>query len=380
DPDAIFVMRFAGAFNVAAQAKIILANGAKRCNVFWLGGAGVATGAVNIGAGAHVTGIFISHGGACNSGAGVFLGGAQYSTLGAVNSDTAVIYNNPECITSTPLAPNPALGLVKTASIGGTGTGLLGEVITYTYTVTNTGPEALLDVVVTDLMEGLTINGGPIASLGIVVSNSDITGTYTITAADVVACNVTSMATATATAANFVTDISGTANDNDDPTVTTLATPIERWRLENFGSTANSGNGAVASDLGDSDTLDNLLEFAFGTDPNVIDNSLLTVSGGTFTLGTPTMTAGTDTIISSYKAQFVRRIDHAKSGLTYRAQFSSDLINWEDSMETPMVVVEDLVSGYAVVEVPYMILSTGKEGRFFQITVNSTEGPSTPAS
>ena len=188
------------------------------------------------------------------------------------------------------------------------------------------------------------------------------------------------MATATATAANSVTDISGTANDNDDPTVTTLATPIERWRLENFGSTANSGNGAVASDLGDSDALDNLLEFAFGTDPNVIDNSLLTVSGGTFTLGTPTMTAGTDTIISSYKAQFVRRIDHAKAGLTYRAQFSSDLMKWEDSMETPMVVVEDLVSGYAVVEVPYMILSTGKEGRFFQITVDSTEGPSTPAS
>ena len=379
DPDAIFVMRFAGAFDVAAQSKIILANGAKRCNVFWLGGAGVTTGAVNIGAGAHVTGIFISHGGACNSGAGVFLGGAQYSTSGAVNTNTAVIYNDPECITSTPLAPNPALGLVKTASIGGTGIGLLGEVITYTFTVTNTGPEALPNVAVTDPMVGLTIIGSPIASLEIGASNSDVTGTYTITAADVDACNVTN--TATATDANSVTDISGTANDNDDPTVTTLATPVERWRLDNFGSTANSGNGADDSDLGDSDTLVNLLEFAFGTDPNVSDNSLLTLPGGTFTPGNPTTTAGTATTISSYKAQFVRRTDHAKAGLTYTAQFSSDLTNWEDSAATRTVVVADPVTGYEVVEIPYTIfLSTGKKGRFFRITVNSTEGPSTPAS
>jgi hypothetical protein len=240
-PDAMFVMRFAGAFNVGAQAKIILANGAKRCNIFWLGGAGVATGAVNLGAGADLQGIFISHGGACNSGAGVFLGGAQYSTFGAVNTDTGVIYNNPECITSTPLAPNAALGLVKTASIGGTGTGLLGEEITYTFTLTNLGPEALPNVAVTDPMVGLTINGGPIASLEIGVSNSDVTGTYIITAADVAAGSVTN--TATATDANSVTDISGTANDNDDPTVTTLAAAPDGGDAQ-LTITPTSGNTA----------------------------------------------------------------------------------------------------------------------------------------
>ena len=100
DSDAIFVFRFAGAFNIAAASKIILANGARRCNVFWMGGAGVATGALNIGAASELQGTFISHGGACNSGGSVFMAGRQLSTLGAVNTNTGVIYNNPECVTS----------------------------------------------------------------------------------------------------------------------------------------------------------------------------------------------------------------------------------------------------------------------------------------
>jgi hypothetical protein len=106
DPNAIFVLRFAGAFGVAAQSRVILANGAKRCNIYWLGGAGVATGAVDIAAGAQLKGNFISHGGACNSGAGVFLAGRQLSTGGAVNTNTGVIYNNPECVVTTSLDPD----------------------------------------------------------------------------------------------------------------------------------------------------------------------------------------------------------------------------------------------------------------------------------
>lgn len=104
DPDAIFVTRFAGAFNVAAQSKVILVNGAKRCNVFWLGGAGVTTGAVNIGASAHVKGNFLSHGGASNSGASVFLGGRQLSTNGAVNTNAGIVYTKPECVNSRSLS------------------------------------------------------------------------------------------------------------------------------------------------------------------------------------------------------------------------------------------------------------------------------------
>jgi hypothetical protein len=105
NPDAIFVFKFAGALTVAAQAKMILINGARRCNVFWIGGAGVATGAISIGAGATLKGTFLSHGGACGSGADVFLAGRQLSTGGAVNTYSGIIYNNPVCVTSTSLNP-----------------------------------------------------------------------------------------------------------------------------------------------------------------------------------------------------------------------------------------------------------------------------------
>ena len=124
DPNAIFVIRVAGAFNIAAGAKIILANGARRCNVFWIGGAGVATGAVNIGAAAIVKGTFISHGGACNTGGAVFLSGRQFSTLGAINTDTGVVYINPECVTSASLAlPNaPTITTIQPSCTTQTGT------------------------------------------------------------------------------------------------------------------------------------------------------------------------------------------------------------------------------------------------------------------
>jgi len=95
DPNAIFVFKFAGAFNVGALSKTILKNGAHRCNIFWIGGAGVTTGAINIGAASIVKGTFLSHGGACNSGQGVFLEGRQLSTGGAVNTNTGVLYTDP---------------------------------------------------------------------------------------------------------------------------------------------------------------------------------------------------------------------------------------------------------------------------------------------
>jgi hypothetical protein len=103
NPDAVFVFKFAGAFTVAAASKVILTNDAHPCNVFWIGGAGVATGAISIGATAVLKGTFLSHDGACSSGAGVFLEGRQLSTAGAVNTYAGIIFNNPTCVTSNSL-------------------------------------------------------------------------------------------------------------------------------------------------------------------------------------------------------------------------------------------------------------------------------------
>jgi uncharacterized repeat protein (TIGR01451 family) len=83
---------------------------------------------------------------------------------------------------------------VKTAAGG---TGKVGDVITYTFAVTNTGNTTLTNVIVTDPMVGLTITGNPIATLAVGASNSTIKGTYTITQADIDAGKVVNTALAT---------------------------------------------------------------------------------------------------------------------------------------------------------------------------------------
>ncbi|MFT4849236.1 MAG: putative repeat protein (TIGR01451 family) [Sediminicola sp.] len=221
DPDAIFVFKFAGAFSVAAQSKVILINGAKRCNVFWISGAGVATGAMDLGTFTYMKGTLIAHGGACSAGANSSIEGRMLSTGGAIGFSTGVIYNDTLCF-EEPEDLDPDIALVKTASVSGTGT--LGDVITYTFTVENTGDTALTNIVVTDGMEGLTITGSPITSLGVGASSSAISGTYTITQDDIDTGSVTNSALTTAQdpEGNAITDISGTTNDNNTPTVTTL--------------------------------------------------------------------------------------------------------------------------------------------------------------
>jgi len=97
DANAVFVFKFAGAFAVAAQTKVILTNGTNRCNVFWISGAGVAAGASSLGANSAMKGTVIAHGGACNSGVGGFIEGRMLSTAGAVGFSTGVIYNDPLC-------------------------------------------------------------------------------------------------------------------------------------------------------------------------------------------------------------------------------------------------------------------------------------------
>ena len=63
--------------------------------------------------------------------------------------------------------------------------------------------------------------------------------------------------------------ISYTGGDGNDVTVTTQAslTPIEQWRLQYFGNSANSGSAADLFDA-NKDGESNLLEFATGQNPN----------------------------------------------------------------------------------------------------------------
>ncbi|MES2241007.1 MAG: hypothetical protein V4497_12190, partial [Bacteroidota bacterium] len=153
----------------------------------------------------------------------------------AVNNNTS---------TEVPITQTPSIVLVKTATVGGTG--VLGNTITYTFTVTNTGNTTLHNVVVTDPMVGLTITGSPIASLAVGATNSSITGTYVITQADIDAGKVTNSALATALDPQNrnITDISGTAVNNNTSTETpvTQNSAIALVKTATVGGTGILGN------------------------------------------------------------------------------------------------------------------------------------------
>ncbi|REG91200.1 DUF7507 domain-containing protein [Flavobacterium aquicola] len=116
------------------------------------------------------------------------------------------------------------LSLVKTASVSGCG--IAGDVINYTFVVTNTGDVSVTNVVVTDPMTGLVISGtqGSTLAVGATVT---LTGTYTITASDVTAGKVTNQAKVTGLdpSLNIVEDLSGQTNGNNVATVTNLLSP-----------------------------------------------------------------------------------------------------------------------------------------------------------
>jgi hypothetical protein len=99
DPDAIFIFKFNGAFAAAAQSKVILSNGTRRCNVFW-----ISEGAASIGSFSTLKGTILAHNGAATMGAGGNLEGRLLSTGGAIGFSTGVVYtvvHDVECDTYT---------------------------------------------------------------------------------------------------------------------------------------------------------------------------------------------------------------------------------------------------------------------------------------
>ena len=151
------------------------------------------------------------------------------------------------------------IALVKTATVSGTGK--VGDVITYTFAVTNTGNTSLTNVVVTDPMVGLTITGNPIATLAVGASNATIKGTYTITQADIDAGKVvnTALATAQDPKENDVTDISGTSVDNNTSTDTPLTQKgsIVLVKKGVFADTNNDGFAQAGEKINYSFTITN---------------------------------------------------------------------------------------------------------------------------
>ena len=156
-------------------------------------------------------------------------------------------------------------------------------------------------------------------------------------------------------------------------TVTPL-TPVQSWREQYFGTTANTGNAADSADA-DGDGITNVMEFAFGTDPtNGASGPAALQYSGTFGGGGSIALVGQPvTMFESagsgidFRALFVRRANYATVGLTYTVEFSADLTTWAASSTTPTALATD--GTLQIVSVPYVLFVGGKKARFFRVRV-----------
>ena len=132
--------------------------------------------------------------------------------------------------TITELCNDPAIAIVKEAAYDDGGDcSQPGEIITYTFTVTNQGNVSIANVVVTDPLLGGVV-AGPASGDTDADGELDVdetwvyTGTYTITQVDIDNGEVLNQATATGTAPDGtqVSDLSGSTITTDDGTITEL--------------------------------------------------------------------------------------------------------------------------------------------------------------
>ena len=185
------------------------------------------------------------------------------------------------------------IAVVKTADASGvTIPALVGQTITYSFAVTNTGNVPLADVTLVDPLPDLALTGGPIALLAPGATDSTtFTATYVLTQDDIDAGDVVNQATATGTYGTdggtpiTVSDLSGATPADDDPTVVPLSLAARLSLIKSVAAVADTnGNGLV--DAGD------VVTYAFtvrntGTvrlDDVTVSDPIVAVSGGPLSL------------------------------------------------------------------------------------------------
>ncbi|MEJ6728519.1 MAG: hypothetical protein QNK83_05060, partial [Akkermansiaceae bacterium] len=127
---------------------------------------------------------------------------------------------------------------------------------------------------------------------------------------------------------------------------------------------------------GTGDGLNNLLEFAHGTNPNVSDNAVLSVvDGSSFTPGTPAVALNFSPLAVTFR--YVRRKNHVAAGLTYTPRFIDSTGSYVVDASAPApTVVSTQDGGYEVVEVPFPLFeTTGKKAKAMLAIVDVTLAP-----
>jgi len=171
NPDAFFLFKFDGAFTTAAQSKVILANGTRRCNVFW-----VAEGAISMGTFTFMKGTLIAHNGANTMGANGNLEGRMLSTEGAIGFSTGVIYTNTLCF----VTPSNIIAATNDVTPPIFGNSLRSNLINVLENDTLNGIAVVASDVNTTFISA-TNDGIRLSGTTVVVASGTASGAYTLT-------------------------------------------------------------------------------------------------------------------------------------------------------------------------------------------------------
>ena len=140
------------------------------------------------------------------------------------------------------------LSLIKTASI--IDCGKIGDTVTYTFEVKNTGDVPINKIKVFDLNPAVSIPSNSIALL-MPGTSATVTGTYVITAADAAIGKIENSAEVEGEDPSFskIKDISGTTEFNNVPTVINLLEPPTIGAISNVTCAAATSGTVVLSNL-----------------------------------------------------------------------------------------------------------------------------------
>lgn len=143
------------------------------------------------------------------------------------------------------------------------------------------------------------------------------------------------------------------------------ASPIEAWRYQYFGTTANTGNAADNADP-DHDGVPNLLEYAYGLNPTNANSKAglnTSVISNRFTITLPRNTAAADITITLQSADSLKGTWTALASSVAGAPFSPSITGSAASESgtgiTRMVTVTDA----------YLTTNPAHSSRFFRIVV-----------
>ncbi|SDP36843.1 DUF11 domain-containing protein [Phyllobacterium sp. OV277] len=166
-------------------------------------------------------------------------GTVNNSATATGTSPTGSGVTSPPDTTATPITRTPNLTILKTASpVTGN---RVGDTITYSFRVENTGNVTLTNVKVTDLLPNIILAGGPIATfVPGAVDTTTFTATYTLVQADIEAGVVNNSATAKGTPQGGGAELSSAPSTTSTPITAASALSLVKRAGAPSGNTENS--------------------------------------------------------------------------------------------------------------------------------------------